>query len=81
MALLSGPAVSGAINDQKNELAKLASEIGGAWTYWQTGIVPLDTIALFDLQRVLIVFAVGALMIILVAIVLARRRRRAVSAD
>jgi CubicO group peptidase (beta-lactamase class C family) len=58
----------------------LAREIGGAWTYWQTGVVPLDTLVLFDLQRVLIVFAVGALVIILGAIVFARRRRRAVGA-
>lgn len=44
--------------------ATLAREIGGAWTYWQTGVVPLDTIVLFDLQWVLIVFAVGALVIV-----------------
>lgn len=61
--------------------ATLASEIGGAWTYWQIGIVPLDTIALFDLQRVLIVFAVGALVILVGAIVFARRGRRAVGAQ
>lgn len=57
--------------------AKLASEIGGAWTYWQTGVVPIDTLVRFDLQRVFIVFAVGALVIILGAIVFARRGRRA----
>lgn len=60
--------------------ATLASEIGGAWTYWQTGVVPLETIVRFDLQRVLIVFAVGALVIILGAIVFARRRQGAVRA-
>jgi CubicO group peptidase (beta-lactamase class C family) len=58
----------------------LAREIGGAWTYWQTGVVPLDTLVLFDLQRVLIVFAVGALVIILGAVVFARRGRRAAKA-
>ncbi len=55
--------------------ATLAREIGGEWVFWQTGIVPLDTLVLFDLQRILIVFAVGALVIIGAAFVLARRRR------
>lgn len=58
----------------------LARELGGAWTYWQTGVVPLDTLVLFDLRGILIVFAVGALVIILCAIVVARRGRRAVRA-
>jgi len=58
--------------------AKLASEIGGAWTYWRSGVVPLDTIVRFDLPGILILFAMGALAIILGAFVVARRRRRAV---
>ncbi len=74
------PATGDAIVVLTTGNAKLASEIGGAWTYWQTGIVPLDTIALFDLQRVLSVFAMGALVIILGAILVARRGRRAVRA-
>ncbi|KDA02812.1 beta-lactamase class C [Hyphomonas oceanitis SCH89] len=44
--------------------ATLASEIGGEWVHWQTGKVGLDTIVLFDLRRILIVFASGALVII-----------------
>lgn len=44
--------------------ATLAREIGGEWTYWQTGIVPLDTLVLFDLRGILILFATGALVII-----------------
>ena len=44
--------------------ATLASEIGGEWLHWQTGKVGLDTIVLFDLRRILIVFASGALVII-----------------
>ncbi|MEH6490142.1 serine hydrolase domain-containing protein [Hyphomonas oceanitis] len=44
--------------------ATLASEIGGEWLHWQTGKVGLDMIVLFDLRRILIVFASGALVII-----------------
>lgn len=44
--------------------ATLASKIGGEWLHWQTGKVGLDTIVLFDLHRILIVFASGALVII-----------------
>lgn len=54
--------------------ATLAREIGGEWTYWQTGIVPLDTLAMFDAPRILIVFAIGALVIVLGAVALARPR-------
>ena len=43
--------------------ATLASEIGGEWLHWQTGKVGLDTIVLFDLRRILLVFAAGALVI------------------
>ncbi len=55
--------------------AALAREIGGEWTYWQTGVVPLDTLVLFDLQRILIAFAAGALVIVIGAFFMARRRR------
>lgn len=44
--------------------ATLAREIGGEWVYWQAGIVPLDTLVLFDLRGILILFATGALVII-----------------
>jgi hypothetical protein len=57
----------------------LASEIGGQWTYWQTGIVPLDTLVIFDARNILIQFAAGALAIVSVSILLwwlARRRKR-----
>jgi CubicO group peptidase (beta-lactamase class C family) len=58
----------------------LASEIGGAWTYWQTGTVPLDTLVIFDARVILIQFAAGALTIVCVSILifrLARRRKKA----
>ncbi len=57
---------------------RLAHEIGGEWTYWQSGRVGLDTIALFDARGILILFAAGALVIVGGAIVFAwfgRRRR------
>jgi len=75
------PATGDAIVVLTTGNAKLASEIGGAWTYWQTGVVPLDTLVRFDLQRVLIVFAVGALVILLGAITIAWRGRRGVGAQ
>lgn len=58
--------------------ATLASEIGGEWLHWQTGKVGLDTIVLFDLRRILIVFASGALAIIAggVAFIWLGRRRK-----
>jgi CubicO group peptidase (beta-lactamase class C family) len=74
------PATGDAIVVLTTGNAKLASEIGGAWTDWQTGVVPLDTIVLFDLRGILILFISGALAIILGVIVFARRRRRAVRA-
>jgi len=57
---------------------RLAHEIGGEWTYWQSGRVGLDTIALFDARGILILFAAGALVILVGAIAFAwfgRRRR------
>jgi CubicO group peptidase (beta-lactamase class C family) len=56
----------------------LASEIGGEWTFWQTGKVGLDTLALFDAPTILIVLAAGALVIVVwIAAATRRRRRRA----
>lgn len=57
----------------------LAREIGGAWVFWQTGTVPLDTLVLFDLQRIVIVLALGALLIVAGAVALALRRRRIIA--
>ncbi len=55
----------------------LAREIGGEWTFWQTGTVPLDTLVLIDGRNILIVFAAGAQVIVAGAILLAWRGRRA----
>jgi hypothetical protein len=55
--------------------ATVAREIGGEWTFWQTGKVSLDTIVLFDLRIVLIVLAAGAVVILIGAVLLARRTR------
>lgn len=43
----------------------LAREIGGQWTFWQTGIVPLDTLVLIDGRSILIACAAGAIVILL----------------
>ncbi len=53
--------------------ATLAREIGGEWTFWQTGKVGLDTLMLFDALSILIVFAVGAVAIVLVITLVSRR--------
>lgn len=55
----------------------LAREIGGEWTFWQTGKVGLDTLMLFDAAKVLMVFGAGAAIIVLgaAAAILVRRRR------
>lgn len=55
--------------------ATLAREIGGEWTYWRTGTVALDTLVLFELRSLLIVFASGAIVILIAGILIARRRR------
>jgi len=56
----------------------LAREIGGAWTYWQTGKVGLDTLVLFDAPRIVIVFAAGVIAVVAaIAAATLRRRRRA----
>lgn len=59
--------------------ATLAHEIGGAWLYWKTGTVGLDTLILLDLPNILIVFGLGALLIVATGVwlaVLARRRAK-----
>lgn len=56
--------------------ATLAREIGGEWLYWQTGTVGLDTLVLFDLRSILILFAAGAMAIVLGGISFARFGRR-----
>jgi len=53
----------------------LASEIGGDWTYWHTGVVDLPTIA-FEARTTLIILAAGASLIVLGAIVVGWRGRR-----
>jgi CubicO group peptidase (beta-lactamase class C family) len=53
----------------------LAREIGGEWTFWQTGKVGLDTLILFDALHILIVFAAGAIVIVALIASLVRRRR------
>jgi CubicO group peptidase (beta-lactamase class C family) len=60
--------------------ATLAREIGGAWLYWQTGTVGLDTLVLFDLQNILMLFAAGALVIVTGAILIGRSGRRRATA-
>jgi len=51
--------------------ATLAREIGGEWVYWQTGTVGLDTLLLFDLRSILLLFAAGTLVIVIGAILIA----------
>jgi CubicO group peptidase (beta-lactamase class C family) len=52
--------------------ATLAREIGGEWTFWQTGIRSLDTLVLFDARAILIALVSGAILIAAAAILLAR---------
>ncbi|MCR6644249.1 MAG: hypothetical protein NVV62_06895 [Terricaulis sp.] len=56
--------------------ATLAHEIGGAWLYWKTGTVGLDTLILLDLPNILIVFGLGALLIVATGVWLALQPRR-----
>lgn len=55
----------------------LAREIGGEWTFWQTGKVGLDTLLLFDAPRILLVFGAGVVVIVaaVAGATLAGRRR------
>ncbi len=54
---------------------ELASKIGSEWTYWQTGKRPLDAMIRFDSQRILLMFATGALIIVVASIALGIRTR------
>lgn len=59
--------------------ATLARDIGGEWTFWQTGKVGLDTLILFDAPTILMVFAIGALTIVIsiaAATLIGRPRKR-----
>ncbi len=60
--------------------ATLAREIGSEWTYWQSGIVGLDALVVFDLRGILILFAAGALVIVIGAAAFAWRGRRTAAA-
>jgi len=58
----------------------LAREIGGEWTFWRTGKVDFENLAVFDGQAILVQLAVGALVIVLAGVLaawLGRRRRLA----
>jgi hypothetical protein len=54
----------------------LARAIGGEWSFWQAGVVGLDTLVLFDLRQILILFASGAFVIVVGAFTLAWFTRR-----
>ncbi|HRP10578.1 MAG TPA: serine hydrolase domain-containing protein [Terricaulis sp.] len=58
------PATGDGIIVLSTGVAALAHRIGGEWLYWKTGTVGLDTFFLFDLPRVLIVFCLGAALIV-----------------
>lgn len=53
----------------------LAREIGGEWTFWHSGVVGLDTLVMFDLRGILMLFASGALVIVIGGFKLYRGRR------
>ena len=53
----------------------LASEIGGDWTFWQTGVVDLPTIN-YEVKTTLIILAAGTVVILLGAFVVGWRGRR-----
>lgn len=70
------PATGNGIVVLQTGSATLAREIGGEWLYWQTGKVGLDTLVVVDARKILIVFASGAILILIGAIVIARTGRR-----
>lgn len=72
------PATGNGIVVLQTGSATLAREIGGEWLYWQTGTVGLDTLIVLEVRKILIVFASGAILILIGAIVIAwtgQRRR------
>lgn len=54
----------------------LAVEIGGAWTFWHSGTVGLDTLVMFDSRSILIQLVSGAVLILIGGIVTVWRGRR-----
>ncbi len=59
--------------------ATLARQIGGEWTFWQTGKVGLDTLMLFDAPTILLVWLAGMIVIVVLitsAMIIRRRRPR-----
>lgn len=70
------PATGNGIIVLQTGSATLAREIGGEWLYWQTGKVGLDTLVVLEVRRILLVFASGAILILIGAIVIARTGRR-----
>lgn len=62
--------------------ATLARQIGGEWTFWQTGTVGLDTLMLFDAPGIGFAWLAGAILIVVLvpAAMFLTRRVRAGSA-
>ncbi|UPT63826.1 MAG: hypothetical protein M0D54_04565 [Hyphomonadaceae bacterium JAD_PAG50586_4] len=57
--------------------ATLARQIGGEWTFWQTGKVGLDRLMLFDAPLILLVWSAGMIVIVVLitsAMIIRRRR-------
>ncbi len=79
------PATGNGILVLQTGSATLAREIGGEWLYWQTGKVGLDTLIVLEARPILLVYASGAIVILIGAIVIAwtgrRRRPQSASAD
>lgn len=58
--------------------ATLARQIGGEWTFWQTGKVGLDTLMLFDAPNILLIWLTGMIVnVVLITSAVMMRRRRA----
>ena len=70
------PATGNGIVVLQTGSATLARKIGGEWLYWQTGKVGLDTLIVLEARTILIVFASGAILILMGAILIARTGRR-----
>ncbi len=69
------PATGDALLVLETGNATLAREIGGEWTFWRAGSVGLDTLVMFDLRAILVLFASGALVILIGSFGWYRRRR------
>ena len=44
--------------------ATLASEIGGDWLFWRAGVVGIDTLAMFEARRLLMLLGLGGIAIL-----------------